>query len=275
VPTSADRADALVAAVEVGAAAGFPAGEPVVLQDTNNVVVWLVPHPVVAKVGVWGHSASALATEVEVAAHLATLDTPTARPMGPLCRHGARGLPVSLWARIETTTDEPVDDAALASVLPLVWDGLATVPAELPGYEATLENAEQTLRDDALMGALDRVDLALLRRSFARFRDDVAGQVSGRLPLHGEPHAGNVLVAAGGPVLIDFEGACTGPREWDLACAPPGVADRLEDVDHALLASARLLRSAFVAVWGWAGAAHPTMRHHGEQHLAVLRAAED
>ena len=87
------------------------------------------------------------------------------------------------------------------------------------------------------------------------------------------PTLGNVLVTAGGPVLIDFEGACTGPREWDVACAPPGVADRLAGLDHALLASARLLRSAFVAVWGWAGADHPMMRHHGEQHLAVLRAA--
>jgi aminoglycoside phosphotransferase (APT) family kinase protein len=32
-------------------------------------------------------------------------------------------------------------------------------------------------------------------------------------------HAGNVLAAASGPVLIDFERAQNGPREWDLVTA--------------------------------------------------------
>jgi len=36
-----------------------------------------------------------------------------------------------------------------------------------------------------------------------------------RQPVHGDAHFGNVL--AGG-VGQDFDDACVGPREWDLAC---------------------------------------------------------
>ncbi|WP_433532995.1 phosphotransferase [Micromonospora sp. CA-263727] len=35
-------------------------------------------------------------------------------------------------------------------------------------------------------------------------------------PVHGDAHTGNLLGCAGAAVLIDFEAAATGPREWDL-----------------------------------------------------------
>lgn len=34
--------------------------------------------------------------------------------------------------------------------------------------------------------------------------------------IDGQAEVGNVLLRAGEPVLIDFERAATGPREWDL-----------------------------------------------------------
>ena len=36
--------------------------------------------------------------------------------------------------------------------------------------------------------------------------------------IHGQAEIGNVLIRAGKPVLIDFEGVTAGPREWDLIC---------------------------------------------------------
>ena len=40
-----------------------------------------------------------------------------------------------------------------------------------------------------------------------------------RPALHGDAHAGNMLMPRGGePLWSDFEDACAGPVEWDLAC---------------------------------------------------------
>lgn len=265
-------AGALAAAVEVGRAAGFDGSDPVVLQDSNNVVAWLAPHPIVAKVGVFDHSADALEQEVAVAAHVAEQGVAIARPLGPIERSAADGLPVTLWERVDGILAEPVDAAALAHLLATVWVALAAFPGELPGYEATLDHAAGALVDDRAMQALAPEDLRLLRAAFARHRGEVAARTTHRQPLHGEPHPGNVLTTGDGLVFLDFEGTCTGPKEWDLAAAPPEVAGHVADVDRQLLTSARLLRSAFVAVWGWVNADHPDMRRHGEHHLALLRA---
>jgi hypothetical protein len=39
------------AACRVAADFGFVADDPVILQETNNTVVWLRPHPIIGKVG--------------------------------------------------------------------------------------------------------------------------------------------------------------------------------------------------------------------------------
>lgn len=71
-------------------------------------------------------------------------------------------------------------------------------------------------------------------------------------PLHGEPHFdGNVLRTAEGPVFIDFEAACTGPKEWDLAALPREVATFYPPINTALLEVLELTRSLCVATWCW------------------------
>src|SRR2546422_66044 len=55
------------------------------------------------------------------------------------------------------------------------------------------------------------------RRFLCGVVDDLQPALSTRVmptrPLHGSPHEGNWLPAAEGPVLLDFETACTGPLE--------------------------------------------------------------
>jgi len=48
--------DATAAACRVAARFDLPTDQPAVLQESNNTVVWLRPHPVIAKVGKWQHS---------------------------------------------------------------------------------------------------------------------------------------------------------------------------------------------------------------------------
>ena len=56
-------------------------------------------------------------------------------------------------------------------------------------------------------------------RLLARYDELAAGALERRddwVPTHGEPHTGNVLWLAGGPVLVDWESLRVAPRERDL-----------------------------------------------------------
>lgn len=269
VPT---RDDAIRAMTEVADAAGFADACPVVMQDTNNVVAWLAPHEVVAKVGTFAHSAESLAHEVAVCAHLAALDSPVAAPLGPLRRSLTGHLPVSLWERLQPSA-EAAPAGEVAAALRAVHTNLQDCPVALPSYLAAIEFTRITLFDDERMRSLPIDDLHLLRSAL----DEWTGQASSwpsapAQPLHGEPHTGNVIVTASGPRLIDFESACEGPAEWDLASMPAEIAAAYGDVDADLLSLLRLLNSARVATWCWAAADHPTMRSHGIHHLELVRA---
>lgn len=128
------RDEALRAALEAGAAAGYPDADAVVLQDTNNVVVHLSPHPVVAKVGVWPHSAEVLGRGVEVCAHLNGRGAPVGAPLGTL--REALDHPVSLWTLLEPTAEtQDAVAAELADALRQVHEGLRDYAGALPSYD--------------------------------------------------------------------------------------------------------------------------------------------
>jgi thiamine kinase-like enzyme len=101
----------------------------------------------------------------------------------------------------------------------------------------------------------------------------VARQDFANRPLHGDPHAGNVIAAASGRRWVDFEATCVGPLEWDLASLDAETAARFLDVNSSHLDLMRLVTSARVAIWCWARAEHREMRPHAEHHLGVARAA--
>jgi hypothetical protein len=58
----------MVAAVEVARRVGIDSTMPTLVQETNNTVVWLRPHEVIAKVGTYPDSAGVLAHEPGVVA---------------------------------------------------------------------------------------------------------------------------------------------------------------------------------------------------------------
>lgn len=268
-----DRQDAITAAVEAGRSAGFCNTEPEVLHDSNNVVVWLKPHEIVAKVGPHAHSRERLEREVEVCAQLIAAGAPAAEPLGSLRSAGPRRLPVSLWGRLRPAAPDVVSAGDLASMLAQVHTALRPCSPGLPSYTVDLGRAQMVLQDDDRMGAMAPDDLRLLRSAFDSWYEQTATLVSDHQALHGEPHVANVINTDAGPVLVDFESACTGPVEWDLSAMPPEVADEIEGIDHDLLAMLRLLRSAVVATWCWTRSGIPGMRSHADHHIAVVRIA--
>jgi hypothetical protein len=264
-----------MAASRVASRSGFASSDPVVLQESNNTVVWLRPHAVIAKVGTWAHSAGTLALEHAVAVVLAADDMPIAPPLAGIAptRDDETGYLVTLWLRLEHDRGAEVPSSSMGHSLRRVHEGLARYEGSLPSFRVGLDRARAVLADDRKMAALRPDDRSLLRSMFDRLRTDMEAHGYVNRPLHGEPHRGNVLATPQGPRWIDFEGVCAGPLEWDLAFLPDDAVRVFPHVDHDVLGILRTLNSARVATWCWARSEFPEMRRHGEYHVEEVRRA--
>ncbi len=197
---------AVAAAVAVAAEHGLRSDDPVVLRDAWHVLVHLRPLPLVARVSSGrpypaGPPEDDVIRELGVAAHAARAGAPVVPPSdlldpGPH-RHG--GHVVAFWRYVEPRG--VLDPRAAGRALRAVHDALVDYEAELP-----------VLHVDDLTGITDRLepsaDVELLRELGLR-RPEGPAQA-----IHGDAHLGNCLP---GPLWHDFETACRGPRELDLA----------------------------------------------------------
>lgn len=252
---------------------GIISPDPLLLQETNNTVVWLRPEPVVAKVAVRAHSRVDLRLEHAVAAELTALGAEIARPLpatSPVT-HAGTGFVVTFWERLEGLQRTDVPAPELAASLRGLHAALDHTEVALPPFGAMLLKAREVLDDDAAMAALPLQD-----RTFVRDVYDQGLMALERVSfdgrrLHGEPHNGNRIETSRGLRWIDFESCCFGPLEWDLAFQPPEVVRLFPEADEGLHALLQRLNSARVATWCWAGAHHPEMRHYGARHIALLR----
>jgi Ser/Thr protein kinase RdoA (MazF antagonist) len=261
------------AAVEVAHQLGLATGEAHLIQETNNTVVWLRPHPVIAKVATRPGNFEDIIREHAVASALAAGGAPIAAPLpgaGPV-EHPATGFVVTLWERLEGAHG-PVPGPVVAAALRRLHHALASCAVELPSFLAGLRRARRALADDTLVAALPSADRAVLRAAYDGLLADLAGRTFSERPLHGEPHDGNSLLTPAGLRWIDFENACRGPLEWDLAFLPDDAHALFGEIDHDLLDLLRTLNSARVATWCFVQARFPEMRRHGEMHLALVRA---
>ena len=264
------RGRGVQAAQAAGVAAGYESRDPQVLQATNNIVMWLRPHPVVAKVGTSPHSASSLSREAAASAALAARGAPVGVPLSTeLFVDEASGLPATLWERLPEVVDEPTA-VEYAATLGEVHEALRDLALDLPDFTTVLDHARVTLFDVASMHLLDPSNLAFVRDAFDQADVQIRAHAFEARPIHGEPHRNNIVNTAKGPRLIDFESVCHGPVEWDLASVDTEISDRFPRHDRDLLRVARRLNSARVATWCWHLADIPEMRHHGEVHLQLL-----
>jgi Ser/Thr protein kinase RdoA (MazF antagonist) len=262
------------AALEVAAGHGVDAVNAVVLQDTNNVVVWLRPHPVVAKVGVFPHSEGALAHEHAIGVFLAASGAPVASPLPnvPPTRHEGTGFTVTLWEQLQVEPGRSPTGADVGGSLRSVHDALAKYDGPLPTFRDGLLSTRTALGDEVQMRALPRPDRTLLRDAFDKLTAELDTRTFVPRALHGEPHDNNFLITKRGVRWIDFEAASVGPLEWDLASLSDNALGSFPEHDPSMLRLLRTLNSARVATWCWARAEIPEMRHHAEHHLGLVRA---
>jgi aminoglycoside phosphotransferase (APT) family kinase protein len=265
--------DAMAAAVRAGQQHGLRAANPVVVQETNNVVVWLRPHEVIAKVGSGLDRADALRREYHVARALADLGAPVAQPLlatRPVL-DVSTGLTVTLWHRLEEDRTMTPDARTLGASLRELHGLLGKCKLQLPDFREELWRARRALDDESALAALLPADREFLREVFDTLMLDLDARQFRRRPLHGEPHDGNRLLTPDGVRWIDFERTCLGPLEWDLAFLSNDARESFEDIDANLLHLLSLLNSGRVATWCWIRAHFPQMRWHAEHHLGILR----
>ncbi len=251
------------AAALIGRQFGLVVTAPVTLADSNNIVVWLAPSPVVAKIGTGHHRA--LRRELDVAGHLVEMGAPVVGPaVGlPQLVHHVAGFDVTFWRYQPHQCTDDGDPAKVGRALLRLHNGLATYTGPLPSYEDELTKVNLVLTDEDRSPALELADRRLLLSALTRFRDELSSAAIDHRPLHGSPHSANMLIVDGEPRFIDFETACWGPVEWDLAHLGADAAAACEDVaDSRVLALCTALVSVKTAAWCWARIEHPDLRWH-------------
>jgi hypothetical protein len=216
---------------------GFDVHQPVSLRSTNNLVVWLSPSPVVAKISKEHDRAG---RELAVVSELVELAAPVVPP-------------------VELGIEQPVsiDETAF------------------PSFRETLMSTVSALERPDFAPELVEVDRALLRQTLVDGTARLAQMTSGERVIHGSPHRFNILIVDAAPMFIDFETVELGPLEWDLAHLEPEVADLYPgEFDYRALALCRVMVSAATSAWCWEGLERGSdMQIHAQHHLEVVRSS--
>jgi Phosphotransferase enzyme family len=215
---------AVAAAVAAAATQGLRCDAPEVLADGSNVLVRLGPAPVVARVA----TTTALVRkpierwmqmDVDLAGYLASEGFPAVAPSREIAPgpHVQDGFAVSFWEYVEQDRNDAPSVDEVGGLLRELHGALRGYRGELRRLSPFAEIPEW-LDEVERWGTVDAGDVAMLRRGY----EQVAKRIDRlRLPeqaLHGDAHKKNLLKTSRGLLWTDFEDACRGPVEWDLAC---------------------------------------------------------
>ncbi|SDK62508.1 Phosphotransferase enzyme family protein [Glycomyces sambucus] len=263
-----ERRRAVEAARAVGNGLGLRGDVAIVLHDSNKLSVRLLPGDVLARVAPAAHGVAGF--EIALAQRLAEAGCPVARVAAPGV-HARDGFDVTLWTFYETASPEVPADA-YADALARLHAGMRGVEAPAPHFTERVGAALAIVADRGTSPGLAEDDRELLVGVLRDLGASVAGRGTDQL-LHGEPHQGNLLAAKEGPLFVDFETACVGPVEFDLAHAPDEVADHYPAADPELVRDCRLLMLAMIVAWRWEpGDDLPDGERLSAEWLAALRA---
>ena len=270
---SPDIARAIDAAISIAVALDLPAHHATVLQNSNKLALRLLPCDVFARVAPVGRRSHAL-FEVGLAQRLAKTESPVAalEPRVEPRGYERDGFEVTLWTYYEPVTPE-ISPAAYADALERLHAGMRRLDVPTPHFTDRVAEAQRVVRSPEDSPGLPDADREMLASTLRRLRRAILDHGAAEQLLHGEPHPGNVLGTANGPLFVDLETCCHGPVEFDLAHVPKTVSEHYPGADHALLRDCRQLVLAMVAAWRWEpGDQLPNGMRFGRELLGVLRA---
>lgn len=272
---------AVDAAVAVGRELGLVVEEPRVLRDLTNVVVHLTPSSVVARLPVTFarlRGREWIEAELALVAGLRDRGLPVAGPTKAVASgpHERDGFLVTLWDHVEHDPDSPLDAAAAGTALRGIHEALAEIPSTGLEHYARFDELVALVASLRLEPAERRV----LERGLDASAEVVASIAVPLQPVHGDAHLGNVLRTRRGPVWNDFENACLGPRELDLAGltirgTPEGAEAVAAYGEHDTDLVRRLIpvHALFLAAWTCALAERaPQARPFAQERIGWVRA---
>ena len=232
---------ASAAAVEVAMSLGFRNLEPVLLKDGSNAMVHLSPMPVVARVPTTSSlvrkpSEKWLARDLDRASYLTQQGAPVIPPSrdlppGPHRSSAHTGsMAMTFWTFVDQQGEQPVTAEEAAPALHDLHAAMHDYPGDLPFMGVILEELPHWLHWLDQQHVLSGAEIITLRQA----QWEVAGKLHSlrtkMRPLHGDAHHGNLLRTPQGLLWTDFEDACFGPLEWDVAILvsrDPQNADRI------------------------------------------------
>ncbi len=202
---------ALAAATGLAASLGLQADDATVIRDGWNLLVWLRPAPVVARVQTRTAPIRAqhrVDGSIQFASFLATAGVPVTPPTAEVAPgpHRRNGYTITLWERFEVTGSGWEDPAAAGRGLRMIHDA---------GREYDAPYAGRTPLEEVLAVAatLDPERRALVETTAAAVDlPDLPTQW-----LHGDCHLGNVLQTTRGTLWGDWEECLVGSVAWDLS----------------------------------------------------------
>lgn len=264
---------AVAAARSTASALDLTVDDAIVLQDSNRLVLRLMPCDVVARVAPMAYHASAQ-FEVELAQRLAETGSPVALldPRVEPRVHVRDGFVMNMWTYYEPVPPQQVPPADYAHALERLHAGMRQIDLTTPHFTDRVAEAQHLAGSREDTPALADSDRELLSNTLRSLKRAIGDRGAAEQLLHGEPHPGNVLSTKYGPLFIDLETCCRGPTEFDIAHAPEDVSEHYPDIDQELLSECRGLTLAMVAAWRWdPGDHHPDGRRAGRELLSALR----
>ena len=269
----AEARRAVVAAMSTASELDLAVDDAVVLNDSNRLVVRLMPCDVVARVTPMTHFASA-EREVGLARRLAENDSPVAglEPRVEPRVFVRDGFKVTMWTYFEPVR-RVLPPAEYAQTLVRLHAGLRQIDFTTAHFMDRVAATQRDVASRDVTPDLAETDRALLADTLRDLRESIVNRRAAEHLLHGEPHPWNVLDTKNGPLFMDFENTCHGPVEYDLAWVPNEVSERYPDADPDLVDECRGLVLAIVTTHRWSrGDQHPSGRQSGVAFLNVLRA---
>jgi aminoglycoside phosphotransferase (APT) family kinase protein len=270
---ASESSRAVAAASSTAAALDLTVDDAIVLQDSNRLVLRLMPCDVVVRVAPIAYQASA-EFEVELAKRLAETEGPVAAldPRVEPRVHVRDGFVMNMWTYYEPVPPQLVPPADYGRALERLHAGLRRIDVTTPHFTDRVAEAQQLVASRGSTPELGDADRELLSNTLRSQRQAVGERGAAEQLLHGEPHPGNVLNTKNGPLFIDLETCCRGPVEFDIAHAPEDVSAHYPDVDHELVRECRILVLAMVAAWRWDPGDHfPDGRRARRELLRALR----
>ena len=263
---------AVAAAMSTASALDLTVDDAIVLNDSNRLVLRLMPCDVVARVAPMVYGGAQL--EVEVAQRLAETESPIAAPEPRVAPrvHERDGFAITLWTYYEPAASRELPPAEYAQALERLHAGMRKIDLTTPHFMDRVADTQQWVASRDVTPELPDADRDLLTNTLRSLRRSIVDRGAAEQLLHGEPHPWNVLSTKNGPLFIDFENAVRGPVEYDLAWVPEEVSEHYPDADQDLVGECRGLMLAIVAACRWRrDDQHPSGRRSGVEFLSALR----